>query len=125
MLLPLAIGSAYSYRVPEGLELAIGDIVVVPLGTRLMLGCVWPSNDDTRAVDPAKLKAIVRKYEVVPLRPDLVALIKWIADYTVTPPGMVLRLALRHDESPMSGASAPACGSATSAPSASPPPAPG
>ncbi|MDF2997728.1 MAG: primosomal protein [Xanthobacteraceae bacterium] len=103
VLLPLAIGSAYSYRVPDGMEVAIGDIVVVPLGTRLMLGCVWPSEDDTRAVDPAKLKAIVRKYEVAPLRPDLVALIGWIADYTVTPPGMVLRLALRHDESPNVG----------------------
>jgi len=99
VLLPVAIGVAYSYRVPEGMEVAPGDIVVVPLGTRLMLGCVWPRAEDAPNVDPAKLKSIHRKYDVAPLRPEMLAFIRWIADYTVTPPGMVLRLALRHDES--------------------------
>ena len=103
VLLPVAIGSAYSYRVPEGMEVAVGDIVVVPLGTRHMLGCVWPRTEDPREspkpVDPARLKPIQRKYDVAPLRPAMIAFIRWIADYTVTPPGMVLRLALRHDES--------------------------
>lgn len=100
VLLPLAVAGAYSYRVPEGLEVAVGDIVVVPLGPRLMLGCVWPREDGAPKVDPARLKEIVRRYEVAPLRADLLGLIKWIAGYTVTPPGMVLRLALRHDENP-------------------------
>ncbi|WP_454684108.1 primosomal protein N' [Ancylobacter moscoviensis] len=103
VLLPVAVGSAYSYRVPEGMEVAVGDIVVVPLGTRHMLGCVWPRTEDSREspkpVDPARLKPIQRKYDVAPLRPAMIAFIRWIADYTVTPPGMVLRLALRHDES--------------------------
>ena len=98
VLLPVAVGSAYSYRVPEGMSVAPGDIVVVPLGTRRLLGCVWPRAEDARAVDPAKLKPIHRKYDVPPLRADMLAFIRWIAEYTVTPPGMVLRLALRHDE---------------------------
>ncbi|QIB34870.1 primosomal protein N' [Ancylobacter pratisalsi] len=99
VLLPLAIGAAYSYRVPEGMELAPGDIVVVPLGTREVLGCVWPRAGGAPAVDPAKLKSIKRRYDVAPLQPAMLAFIEWMADYTVTPPGMVLRLALRHDES--------------------------
>lgn len=99
VLLPVAIGAAYSYRVPEGMEVAPGDIVVAPLGTRNMLGCVWPRAADAPTVDPAKLKPIQRRYNVPPLRPEMIAFIRWIADYTVTPPGMVLRLALRHDES--------------------------
>ncbi|MCS0504928.1 primosomal protein N' [Ancylobacter mangrovi] len=99
VLLPVAVGSAYSYRVPEGMEVAPGDIVVVPLGTRRMLGCVWPRMEGARTVDPAKLKLIDRKYDVAPLQPAMLAFIRWMADYTVTPPGMVLRLALRHDES--------------------------
>ncbi|MCK0198068.1 primosomal protein N' [Ancylobacter sp. 6x-1] len=101
VLLPLAVGTAYSYRVPEGLEVAPGDIVVVPLGPRNMLGCVWPdpgAPGERKTIDEARLKAIIRRYDVRPLQPDLMALIQWIADYTVTPPGMVLRLALRHDE---------------------------
>lgn len=99
VLLPVAIGSAYSYRVPEGMQVAPGDIVVVPLGTRNMLGCVWPRAEGAPSVDPAKLKSIQRRYAVAPLRPEMIAFIRWIAEYTVTPPGMVLRLALRHDES--------------------------
>ncbi|MCK0207848.1 primosomal protein N' [Starkeya koreensis] len=99
VLLPVAVGSAYSYRVPEGMEVAVGDIVVVPLATRNMLGCVWPRAQNARAVDPGKLKTIQRRYDVAPLRPEMIAFIEWIAEYTVTPPGMVLRLALRHDES--------------------------
>ncbi len=99
VLLPLAVGSAYSYRVPEGMQVAPGDIVVVPLGTRNMLGCVWPRAEGAPQVDPAKLKSIQRRYDVAPLRPEMIAFIRWIAEYTVAPPGMVLRLALRHDES--------------------------
>ncbi|MDF2620082.1 MAG: primosomal protein [Xanthobacteraceae bacterium] len=99
VLLPVAVGSAYSYRVPEGMEVAPGDIVVVPLGPRMMLGCVWPRAESPKPVDPAKLKPIHRRYDVAPLSPAMLAFIRWIADYTVTPPGMVLRLALRHDES--------------------------
>ncbi|ADH90582.1 primosomal protein N' [Ancylobacter novellus DSM 506] len=99
VLLPVAVGSAYSYRVPEGMEVAPGDIVVVPLGPRMMLGCVWPPAENPKPVDPAKLKPIHRKYDVASLSPAMLAFIRWIADYTVTPPGMVLRLALRHDES--------------------------
>ena len=34
VLLPVALDRAYSYRVPEELELAPGDIVCVPLGAR-------------------------------------------------------------------------------------------
>ncbi len=103
VLLPVAVGSAYSYRVPEGMEVAPGDIVVVPLGPRQMLGCVWPAEGARARLDPGKLKPILRRYAVPPLRPDLLALIRWIADYTVTPPGMVLRLALRHDENAEAG----------------------
>ncbi|MFK8252694.1 primosomal protein N' [Ancylobacter terrae] len=99
VLLPLGLGAAYSYLVPAGMALAPGDIVAVPLGKRLILGCVWPRADTVKPVDPAKLKPVAKKLAVPPLRPELVELIAWIADYTVAPPGMVLRLALRHDES--------------------------
>ena len=34
VLLPLALDGPYSYRVPDGLALAAGDYVVVPLGPR-------------------------------------------------------------------------------------------
>ena len=34
VLVPVALDHAYSYRVPDGLDLSPGDVVVVPLGAR-------------------------------------------------------------------------------------------
>ena len=41
VLIPLALDTAYSYAVPEGLALKEGDVVQVPLGTREVVGVVW------------------------------------------------------------------------------------
>lgn len=101
VLLPLGLDVPYSYLVPDGLELAPGDLVAVPLGSRLVVGCVWPRAADAPApVDTSKLKAVRKKLDHRPLPPDLLQLIDWMADYTLAPRGMVLRMALRHEENP-------------------------
>ncbi|MBA4789246.1 MAG: primosomal protein N', partial [Rhizobiales bacterium] len=99
VLLPLGLDTPYSYAVPDGLVLKPGDLVHVPLGNRGMVGCVWPGGG-ARAVDTAKLKSVKAKLDFEPLPPDLIKLIDWMADYTLAPKGMVLRMALRHGESP-------------------------
>ena len=38
VLLPLPLGDAYDYRVPEGIFVAPGQFVVVPLGKRVLAG---------------------------------------------------------------------------------------
>jgi primosomal protein N' (replication factor Y) len=44
VLVPVALDRAYSYRVPDGLTVAPGDIVSVPLGAREATGVVWAEN---------------------------------------------------------------------------------
>jgi 3'DNA-binding domain (3'BD) len=44
VLVPVALDRAYSYRVPETLSLAPGDIVSVPLGARHATAVVWADN---------------------------------------------------------------------------------
>jgi primosomal protein N' (replication factor Y) (superfamily II helicase) len=44
VLVPVALDRAYSYRVPETLSLAPGDIVSVPLGARDATAVVWADN---------------------------------------------------------------------------------
>ncbi|MGE4373564.1 MAG: primosomal protein N' [Xanthobacter sp.] len=106
ILLPIALDAPYSYSVPEALtrscgDLAPGDIVRVPLGNRSILGCVWPQDAETnRKLDPKKLKPITAKLPYPPLPAELMRLIDWMADYTLAPRGMVLRMALRHGETP-------------------------
>ena len=41
VLLPLPLADAYDYSVPDGLEVAFGHFVVVPLGKRETVGVVW------------------------------------------------------------------------------------
>jgi primosomal protein N' (replication factor Y) len=91
VLVPVALDTAYSYRVPPGQQLAPGDVVVVPLGPRETVGVVW----STRGGDGGNLKSVVGKVETTPLGPALRKLVEWIAWYTVAPRGLALRLALR------------------------------
>ena len=40
VLLPLPLAEAYDYRLPDGLDAAPGDCVLVPLGSRRMSGYI-------------------------------------------------------------------------------------
>jgi primosomal protein N' (replication factor Y) len=91
VLVPLAVDRPYSYKAGE--PLAPGDIVHVPLGNREETGVVWPGSG--RAPAKTKLKEIIAKADAPSLPLELVKLIDWIADYTLAPRGMVLRMALR------------------------------
>ena len=44
VLVPVALDQAYSYRVPDAMALAAGDIVSVPLGARTATAVVWADN---------------------------------------------------------------------------------
>src|SRR5215470_15715633 len=92
VLLPLPLGGAYDYRAPEVPILSPGDFVVVPLGTREIVGVVWDA--ELGDVADAKLKPIVEKLDAPPLSAELRRFIEWVAQYTVTPLGAVLRMAM-------------------------------
>lgn len=93
VLLPLPLAGAYDYAVPAGMELSPGDMVTVPLGARQRVGVVWGAAQG--GVDPGRLKPVTGKLDLPPLPDDLRRFIGWVADYTLSPPGAVLRLAMR------------------------------
>tara|TARA_R110002094_G_scaffold51336_7_gene62899 strand:- start:2427 stop:4652 length:2226 start_codon:yes stop_codon:yes gene_type:complete len=95
VLVPVAIDRPYSYLVPDGMVLQPGALVVVPLGPREVTGVVWPSQHNQSDVPSAKLKPVLAQHDVPPLRDDLLDFIAWLADYTLAPLGMVLRMVLR------------------------------
>ncbi len=98
VLVPVALDRAYSYRVPEELELAPGDIVCVPLGAREATAVVWAENPKPNPRLDNRLKDVEEKLEVPPLKPELRSFVDWVANYTVSPRGMVLRMCLRMGE---------------------------
>ena len=98
VLVPVALDRAYSYRVPEELELAPGDIVCVPLGAREATAVVWAENPTPDIRLDNRLKDVEEKLELPPLRPELRSFVDWVANYTVSSRGMVLRMCLRMGE---------------------------
>src|SRR5580692_5224156 len=98
VLVPVALDRAYSYRVPEALELAPGDIVCVPLGAREATAVVWADNPKPNPRLDNRLKDVEQKLELPPLRPELRSFVDWVANYTVSSRGMVLRMCLRMGE---------------------------
>src|SRR5260370_29354283 len=97
VLVPVALDRAYSYRVPAGLALAPGDLVRVPLGPRKATGAVW-GRGGARPGLGNRLKDVAEKLEIPALKRELRNFIDWVADYTLSSRGMVLRMALRMGE---------------------------
>lgn len=93
VLVPMPAERPYSYMVPEGMNVQPGSIVRVPLGPREVAGIVCEGETD--AVDARKLRAISEVFDCPPVGADMLRFMRWAADYTLSPPGMVARMVLR------------------------------
>ena len=98
VLVPVALDRAYSYRVPETLSLSVGDIVSVPLGARDATAVVWADNPQPNPRLDNRLKDVDEKLDLPPLKDELRGFVDWVAKYTVSSRGMVLRMCLRMGE---------------------------
>jgi primosomal protein N' (replication factor Y) len=98
VLLPVALDQNYSYRVPRGVELQPGDVVCVPLGPREVIGVVWAENANPDPRLHNRLKDVSEKLDVPRFKPELRSLVDWVANYTLSPRGQVLRMTLRMGE---------------------------
>jgi primosomal protein N' (replication factor Y) len=98
VLVPVALDHPYSYRVPDVLSLAPGDIVSVPLGARDATAVVWAENPTPNPRLDNRLKDVEQKLDIPPLKDELRNFVDWVANYTVSPRGMVLRMCLRMGE---------------------------
>jgi primosomal protein N' (replication factor Y) len=88
------------YRVPQGMKVEPGSIVVAPLGPRQLIGVVWePERLPTDEIGDNRLRNLLHVYDLPPLAAPLRRLVEWTADYYLAPLASVLRMAL-----PSSGA---------------------
>jgi primosomal protein N' (replication factor Y) len=98
VLVPVALNQNYSYRVPRGMELKPGDVVCVPLGPREVVAVVWAENANPDPRLHNRLRDVGEKLDVPPLKEELRSLVDWVANYTLSARGMVLRMTLRMGE---------------------------
>ena len=83
------------YRVPEGMEVEPGSVVVAPLGPRQIVGIVWDAERlPTTPVPDAKLRPLIAVLPVPPLKAELRRLIEWTADYYCASLASVARMVL-------------------------------
>ncbi|CDN55923.1 Primosomal protein N' [Neorhizobium galegae bv. officinalis bv. officinalis str. HAMBI 1141] len=94
VLVPLPVPGAYSYAVPEGVHVEPGSVVQVPVGPRQLIGVVWDGDNDDR-LDPKKLRPITLVFDCPPLSKEMRDFVDWVASYTLSPPGLVARMAIR------------------------------
>jgi primosomal protein N' (replication factor Y) len=92
VMLPLPLAGAYDYKVDDDLALGDGDFVAVPLGSREVVGVVW--GDASGDVDDAKLKPVAARLDAPPLPESLRKFVDWVAAYSLSPPGAVLRMTM-------------------------------
>jgi primosomal protein N' (replication factor Y) len=90
VLLPLALDHPYDYAVPAGTAAAPGDFVMVPLGRRERIGCVWDGAGEE--IDSARLKNIGRVLPAHPLAEKLRRFVEWVARYNCAALGAVLKM---------------------------------
>ncbi len=95
VLLPIPAERPYSYGIPKGMSLAPGDFVQVPLGPRKVAAVVWDNPDNEKPIDPKKLRSIEKKFDCPRLPKEMRKFVDWLAHYTISPPGMVLKSVLR------------------------------
>jgi primosomal protein N' (replication factor Y) len=92
VLVPYPVDKVYDYAVPQGLEVAAGDYVVVPLGKREIPAVVW--GEAAGDVAPSKLKPVISRYDFPPMAEVQRRFIDRAADYTMNARGFVLKMSL-------------------------------
>jgi len=93
VLLPLPLADAYDYRLPPGMEAPPGSFVTVPLGRREMIGVVWDGEPDPDLPE-SRLRDIRAVLDAPPMTATLRRFVDWVAAYTLSPRGAVLRMAV-------------------------------
>ena len=83
------------YRVPDGMHVEPGTVLIAPLGPRQLIGVAWePERLPTEEVGDNRLRPIVGTLDVPPIRTPLRRLAEWTADYYLAPLASVLRMIL-------------------------------
>jgi primosomal protein N' (replication factor Y) len=94
LLLNAALGPL-DYRVPQGMEVGPGSIVLAPLGPRQVTGVVWEEERlGAESVGDNRLRPLLHAYDLPPVPEPLRRLVEWTARYYLAPEAAVLRMAL-------------------------------
>ncbi|MGH7094431.1 MAG: primosomal protein N', partial [Stellaceae bacterium] len=94
VMLPLPLPEPLDYCVPTCMTPSPGSFVAVELGPRRLFGVVWDDAPEAgESLPAARLKPLCEVLPSPPLSAELRRFVARVADYTLAPPGVVLRMA--------------------------------
>src|SRR6056300_1489733 len=91
ILLPNIFDHPFTYE--SDFELKLGDYVKVPFGKSNATGVVWDEFEKNNKKN-FKIKKILAKLEVSPLKKDTIKFLNWFSKYNLIPREMALKLSL-------------------------------
>ncbi len=91
VLLPNIFNHPFTYE--SNLKLKPGDYVVVPFGKSKITGVIWDEFEKGNKKN-FKIKKIIKKMEIFPLKKDAIKFLNWFSQYNLIPKGMALKLSL-------------------------------
>ena len=89
ILLPNIFNYPFTYE--SSLQLKVGDYVLVPFGKSKITGVVWDEFEKKNNKN-FKIKKIIKKLNVSPLKLKTIKFLNWFSEYNIVPKGMVLKL---------------------------------
>jgi primosomal protein N' (replication factor Y) len=95
MKVPILIPNIFNYpfTYETDLSLKIGDYVIVPFGKSEIAGVVWDNFEKNKKKN-FKVKKVIKKLNIPPLKKNIVNFLNWFSEYNMIPKGMALKLSL-------------------------------
>ena len=91
ILLPNIFNHPFTYE--SDIKLKTGDYVLVPFGKIQATGVVW-NEFEQKTNKNFKMKKIIKKMDINPLKKSTINFLNWFAEYNILPKGMALKLVL-------------------------------
>ena len=83
------------YRVPGGMAVEPGSIVIAPVGPRQLLGVAWEAERlPAKEIAETRLRPLAGMLDVPPIAAPLRRLCEWTANYYLAPLAAVRRMGL-------------------------------
>lgn len=96
ILLPVPLDRVFAYKMSTAL--LAGQLVTVPFGKRALTGLVLGAGDGS--VPESKLKSVAAALPLPPLPQSFAAFLLWAGHYVLSPPGLLLKMALTSAQAP-------------------------
>lgn len=95
ILFPLPFSQTFSYAVPPGQSIEPGSFVLCPWGKAHKVGILWPKSLGRPGPRDITLKTLGPVYkDIPPLSASFCSFLAWMSSYTLTPLGLVAKMAM-------------------------------